>query len=61
MFKQGFSCPVLLFRMSSSTKIISYTGLSPSIVKLPNLFYYNSSYIIPGSSHFARHYYGNLN
>jgi hypothetical protein len=61
MFKQGFSCPVLLVRMFSSTSNISYTGLSPSIVKLPNLFYYIISYIIPGSSHFARHYYGNLN
>ena len=37
MFKQNFTCSVLL---DFTDKEVSYTGLSPCIVRLSRLFYY---------------------
>jgi hypothetical protein len=39
-FRQDYTCPALL-RILLGINTISYTGLSPSMVKLSNLFYYN--------------------
>ena len=70
-FRQDFTCPALL-RIPLSCKRMSCTGLSPSPIKLSNLFHYtfisNIAVLQPqrcrnntglGQFHFARRYYGN--
>ena len=44
MFKPDSSCPALLFDTRVYT--ISNTGLSPSVVKLPNLFFYSIDFLL---------------
>ena len=45
MFSQGFTCPDLL---DFTTRAISRTGLSPSMVHLPKCFRYHSSCLRAG-------------
>ena len=47
-------------RKPSPVRWISCTGLSPCFVILSRMFHYLISLSLAGSSHFARHYFGNL-
>ena len=47
-------------RKPSPVRWISCTGLSPFVVILSRMFHYLISLSLAGSSHFARHYFGNL-
>ena len=47
-------------RKLSPVKWISCTGLSPFVAILSRMFHYLISLSLAGSSHFARHYFGNL-
>src|SRR5436190_23101214 len=46
-------------RTLSTTGLISCTGLSPAMATVSKVFHYQSDYHVQGSSHFARHYFGN--
>ena len=56
----GFHVPRPTSYYTSTLQWSSYTGLSPSIVKLPSLFYSLNVISIDGFSDFARHYSRNL-
>ena len=56
MFRQGFTCPVLL---DFTTRIFSHTGLSPSMAGLSRTVLLKSI-SLKGWSPFARRYLGNL-
>ena len=69
-FRQGFTCPAVL-RILQRDESISYTGLSPTMATLSNVFYYTIIFLLSyrspttpdesglGYSPFARHYLGN--
>ena len=56
----GFHVSRPTCRKLSTVKWISCTGLSPSVAILSRMFHYLISLFLAGSSHFARHYFGNL-
>src|SRR5689334_9856522 len=56
----GFHVSRPTCRTLSTTVRISCTGLSPAMAAISRAFHYPIDYHVQGSSHFARHYFGNL-
>ena len=60
LIQTGFLVSRPTCRKPSPVRWISCTGLSPCFVILSRMFHYLISLSLAGSSHFARHYFGNL-